>query len=163
MNLFRLPAALAGTAFAVLTLPHPAPKVPEPDRAQVEPVALRFLTSPPAERIDLGAGWTATEARIEQNVEAYRNQSSEQLESIALAVDGLAKRCDRPTYEGRSYLHTRIQALREHVDFARGELQQLPSSQSDETFLPAHARFYRTLATLQEAFTQAADEMSDGV
>jgi hypothetical protein len=111
--------------------------------------------------MDLGSGWTAAEQSIEHDAEAYRNRASEQLESMGLAIDGLSQRCGRSAFAGRSYLQTRVRALREHVDFAREELMKLPGSQSDETFLPAHAEFYRTLTSLQDAFLQAADELSD--
>jgi hypothetical protein len=111
--------------------------------------------------MDLGPGWTVTEQAIEHDVEAYRNRSSEQLESLGLAIDGLNQRCNRPQFVGRSYLQTRVRALREHLNFAQAELVKLPGSQSDESFRQAHAEFYRTLTTLQEAFSQAAEELSD--
>jgi hypothetical protein len=166
MPLIRLPALWISTALATLTLPLPEqdsksrpPRTAPPD--QPEAAAVRFQTSPPPARIDWNGGWSATEQRIEQDVERYRSERSERLESLALAIDGLGKRCDREPFATRPYLRTRVQALRQHLDYAREELVKLPGSQSEESFTPTHAHFYRTLSNLQDAFSQAADEMND--
>lgn len=173
MNVFRLTSMCAGTALATLTLPLPKADQSKPAPPEVSEAApVRFQTSPPVARADVGAakpamprvdvngGWSATEQRIERDVETYRSETAQQLESMALAITGLSNRCERSDLATRSYLRTRVQALREHVDFARQELMQLPSSQSEENFTAAHANFYRTLTSLQGAFTQAADEVS---
>jgi len=95
-----------------------------------------------------------------EDPDEFRKQSSEEIESCALALEGMTNRAAQGTARTRSYLSTRLQALREHVDYARIELVKLPSSQSDETFIPAHAHFYRTMSSLEQAFAQAASELN---
>jgi hypothetical protein len=95
-----------------------------------------------------------------EDPDEFREQSSEEIESCALALEAMARRATQGTAGTRSYLGTRLQALREHVDYARNELLKLPSSQSDESFIPAHAHFYRTMTSLEQAFAQAANELN---
>jgi len=75
----------------------------------------------------------------------------------------MVRRANRGALGSRSYLYTRLQALREHVDYARSELAKLPRSHGDENFIPAHAHFYRTIKSLEQAFAQAASELNGDI
>lgn len=107
--------------------------------------------------------WTSVEGLLERNPEEFRKLTSQEIETNALALEAMIRRADRGTVGNRSYLNTRLQALREHLDYAREELVHLPSSQGDETFIPAHAHFYRTMKSLEQAFDQAATDINGDI
>lgn len=102
---------------------------------------------------------TSIESFLDQNPEEFRRLTSREIETCALALEGMINRADRGVLGSRSYLHTRLRALQEHVDYARNELMKLPSNQGDEDFISAHAHFYRTIKSLDQAFAQAATEL----
>jgi hypothetical protein len=95
---------------------------------------------------------------VSNNAETFRGEAARDIEGYALATQAMNRRYDR----SRNYLQTRLQALREHVDYARTELVKLPSSEGDPNFTTAHAHFYRTMTGLSEAFSQALNELDDG-
>jgi len=103
------------------------------------------------------------EILLDQNPGEFRERTGKEIEACALALDGMIRRANLGTIGSRSYLQTRLQALREHVDYARTELVKLPASQGDEDFISAHAHFYRTLKSLEQAFSQAANELNGDI
>jgi hypothetical protein len=103
------------------------------------------------------------EGLLERNPEEFRKLTSQEIETNALALEAMIRRADRGAVGNRRYLNTRLQALREHLDYAREELVHLPSSQGDETFIPAHAHFYRTMKSLEQAFDQAATDINGDI
>jgi hypothetical protein len=102
--------------------------------------------------------WDETMNAMDVNAEAFRISTSKQIEDYARLTQAMSSR----TEPSRIYLQTRSQALREQIDYARAELQKLPSSQGDPAFTPAHAHFYRTMSGLHDAFVQLQDEVGAG-
>jgi len=144
----------------------------ERDRATVAPTAnvvpavvrtFQLTGGMPGTDFAKSHGWSSTERLLDQNPEDFRKLTSEEIETCALALEGMKRRADQGAIGSRIYVHTRLQALREHVDYARGELIKLPSSQGDESFIPAHAHFYRTMKSLEQAFAQAATELNGDI
>lgn len=107
----------------------------------------------------LGPGWDAQSNAFSDDEATFRSRSLRRIEDYAVATESMRQRCG----ESRSYLRTRLRALDEHVEYARAELVNLPSSQSDDEFIHAHANFHRTMNGLDKAFTQALNELNDGV
>ena len=107
--------------------------------------------------------WASMEMLLDENPGEFRKRTGQEIEACALALEGMVRRANLGTIGSRSYLQTRLQALREHVDYARSELVKLPASQGDEDFIPAHAHFYRTLKSLEQAFSQAANELNGDI
>lgn len=135
-------------------------------KAALVPAVVRILQpayTAPAALFSASHGWSSTARLLEQSPEDFRKLTSQEIETCALALDGMVRRADRGALGSRNYLHTRLQALREHVDYARNELVKLPSSQGDENFIPAHAHFYRTMKNLEQAFAQAATELNGDI
>jgi hypothetical protein len=154
MNTLLLTTAIATSALAALTL-NSRDKVTNPQ----SPVRVSFLTTAPSLRSDLPEGWEAAMASSADDPSRLRLRSLQDIESYALAIAGMKARCE----PSRPYLKTRMQALREHVDYARAELMKLPSSQGDPDFTTANAHFHRTMNGLREAFTQSVNELNDGI
>jgi len=149
MNAISLCSGVITTMFAVLTFsPRERPEM------AVRPVA--FAASEPSLRLD--TGWEAAMETAGDDATAFRNRAIQDIEGFAVATKAMSRRCA----ESRSYLRTRVQALCEHVDYAREELLKLPSSQGDADFVAAHAHFDRTMNGLREAFAQALNEVDDG-
>jgi hypothetical protein len=143
MNALYLYPSVAGAFLAVLTF-HFTPSSLK--RSQDRATAVGETT------------WVAAE----DDAARYRTHSMQEIEAYTLTLQAMASRCERGEYASRDYLHTRLQALREHIDYARGEALKLPSSRGDENFMPAYGHFHRTLVNLKGAFAQAADELNDG-
>jgi len=133
-------------------------------QAAAIPAVVRLYDVVPAAHLAASPrGWSSTERLLEQDPEDFRKLSSEEIESCALALEGLSRRADHGALGSRSYLGTRLRALREHVDYARSELIKLPARRGDENFIPAHAHFYRTIKSLEQAFAQAATELNGDI
>jgi hypothetical protein len=113
---------------------------------------------PPAQEIraEFDPGWESASASFFDEPEGYRAKVMQEIESYARGTQALTRRSD----QSRSYLRTRIQALNEHVDFARNELLVLSADPSDDNYTPAHARFHTTLTGLREAFAQTFTEVN---
>ena len=146
MNAFYFYPTVAGTLLAALTF-HPTP-----------PSTAKRATNQAAFRQEVETTWMAAE----DDADRYRTYSMQEIEAYALTLQGLTMRCDQGEFASRDYLRTRLQALREHIDYARAEALKLPSSRGNEQFVPAHAHFHRTLSNLQGAFAETADELSNG-
>jgi hypothetical protein len=145
MNTFYFYSAIATTVVSMLTfhsLRSPSTKR-LPDRA----VQHEFDTA-----------WGAAE----DDAERFRTDSMLEIEAYAMTVKAMASRCEQEEFAARPYLQSRLQALREHVDYARAEALKLPSSRGEEEFTPAYSHFHRTLVSLKGAFTEAAEELSNG-
>ena len=163
MNCSCLIPAMAGGLLAVLSLQPVSSDRSSRSSSQhaVVPAVVRIFNPTPAAHLASSPhGWSSIERQLERSPEDFRNQASQEIETCALALDGLTRRANVGTLGTRSYLQTRLQALREHVDYARSELIKLPASQGDEHFIPAHAHFHRTMKSLEHAFAQAATELN---
>jgi hypothetical protein len=167
MNSLNLFSAVAGGLLAALSLPRlEAPRPPVSSKSKVVPAVVRFVEPGGVARIGNAAmpfGRSLTEGLQEATPEDFRNLTSREIETCALVIDAMVRRANQGTIGSRSYLHTRLRALREHVDYARSELIKLPSDQSDENFLPAYAHFFRTMRSLEQAFAQAATELNGDI
>ena len=164
MNSSCLIPALAGGMLALFTFQNVSEDRSPNQPAAAIPAVVRFYDVAPAAHLAVSPrGWSSTERHLEQDPEDFRKLSSEEIESCALALEGLSRRADHGALGSRSYLGTRLRALREHVDYARSELIKLPASQGDENFVPAHAHFYRTIKSLEQAFAQAATELNGDI
>jgi hypothetical protein len=167
MNCSSLIPALAGALLAVASLPRVEQyQSVAPSQPAVVPAVVRIFE--PKSRLAPSRartpdGWSSTERLLEQNPEDFRKHTSQEIETCALVLEGMVRRARHGALGSRTYLNTRLQALREHVDYARGELIKLPSSQGDENFIPAHAHFYRTMRSLEQAFAQAATELNGDI
>jgi hypothetical protein len=147
MNALHFSTAVLTSAFAVLT---PTPF----DRSTTaQPRALTSVTA--TARV---GGWEAVMFAFSSDPDAFRNDSLKEIEGYALATNAMSRHCEA----SRNYLQTRLQALREHVDYARAEVVKLPTSAGDPDFQPTYAHFYRTMNGLHEAFRQALNELNDG-
>lgn len=165
MNLSCLIPALAGgllACYSFARLDAKPTRAPAQNPAAV-PAVVRIFNATPARLAWSPHGWSSTESLLERNPDDFRKLTSEEIETCALALDGMTRRVNLGSFGTRSYLHTRLQALREHVDYARDELIKLPSSQGDENFIPAYAHFYRTMKSLEQAFAQAATELNGDI
>jgi hypothetical protein len=165
MNSSRLIPALAGGLLGLYSFAHldgnrAAAAIQRPS---VVPAVVRIFDATPARLATSPHGWSSTESLLERNPDDFRKLTGQEIESCALALEGMSRRVNLGSLGSRSYLQTRIQALREHVDYARDELVKLPSSQGDENFIPAHAHFYRTMKSLEQAFAQAATELNGDI
>jgi hypothetical protein len=154
MNALTLSSTLAVAALAVIYPNHRQAAPP----AAPAPAHVSFATANASLRSVDNLGWEPAMAAYSADSESYRARASKEIDSYALATRAMGQRCD----DSRSYLHTRLQALREHVDYAREELSKLPVSQGETDFVPAQAHFTRTMNGLQEAFTQVLNEVEDG-
>jgi hypothetical protein len=147
MNALHFSTAVLTSAFAVLTSTSG-------DRATTP--RPRAVTSVTATTHD--GGWEAATIAFSSNPDAFRNDSLKEIEGYALATNAMNRHCEA----SRNYLQTRLQALREHVDYARAEVAKLPESAGDPDFQSTYAHFYRTMNGLHEAFRQALNELNDG-
>jgi hypothetical protein len=147
MNALHLSTAVFTSAFAVLTLPS----VDRP--AAPQPRASTSVTAPAGV-----GGWEAALMALSTDPDGFRSDSLKEIEGYALATDAMSRHCGA----SRNYLQTRLQALREHVDYARAEVVKLPTSPGDTDFKPTYAHFYRTMNGLHEAFRQTLNELNDG-
>jgi hypothetical protein len=167
MNSLNLFTALAGGLLAAISFQRiEETRPPGFSKSDVIPAVVRVIEPGGVARIGNAAtpfGWSSTERLREPDPEDFRNLTSREIETCALVIDAMMRRANQGTIGSRSYLHTRLQALREHVDYARSELIKLPSNQSDENFLPAYAHFYRTMRSLEQAFAQAATELNGDI
>lgn len=154
MNALNLSSTLMVAALAALypSYHHTPPAPPSPT------TQLSFAAASADLRSERDLGWEPAMASYSADSEAYRAKATKEIDSYALATQAMGQRCD----QSRSYLRTRLQALREHVEYAREELSKLPVSQGEPDFVPAQAHFYRTMNGLEEAFTQALNEVEDG-
>ena len=145
MNAFYFYPTVAGTFLAALTF-HSSPSKA---RRGADPTAIP----------EMETTWIAAE----NDSDRYRSKSMEEIEAYTLILRGMAARCEQQgELASRDYLRTRLQSLREHIDYARAEALKLPSSSGDEDFTPACAHFHRTLTNLKGAFSQTADELANG-
>jgi hypothetical protein len=144
MNAFYFYPTVAGTCLAALTL-------------QITPSTARRAANQAAIS-EMETTWIAAE----NDSDRYRTKSMEEIEAYTLILRGMASRCERGELASRDYLRTRLQSLREHIDYARAEALKLPSSGGDGEFTPAYSHFHRTLMTLKGAFSQTADELANG-
>jgi hypothetical protein len=167
MNCSSLIPALAGGLLAVVWLPGVEQhRSVAPSQVTLTPAIVRIyepngrLAPSPARA---PYGWSSTERQVGQNSEDFRKLTSQEIEACALVLEGMVRRSRDGALGSRTYLNTRLQALREHVDYARSELMKLPSNQSDDNFIPAHAHFYRTMRSLEQAFAQAATELNGDI
>lgn len=154
MNALPLSSTILVAALAALFPSHR--QAPPP--AEAVPTHLAFAAASANLRTERDLGWEPAMAAYSADSESYRAKAGQEIDSYALATQAMGRRCDQT----RSYLRTRVQALREHVDYAREELSKLPVSQGEPDFVPAQAHFHRTMNGLQEAFTQALNEVEDG-
>jgi hypothetical protein len=150
MNALYISTALLTSVVAVLT------SSPFERSASSKPQAR--TSSPAAAPAEPTRDWEATVVALSNDPNGFWIRSFQDIEGYGLATQAMARRCE----ESRSYLKTRLQALREHLDYARAELQKLPTSESDPDFNVKHAHFHRTMNGLQEAFTQVLNEVTDG-
>ena len=147
MNALHIPTAVLTSALAVLTsTSFDRSTAPQP-RA---PTSVTATAS--------AGGWETALIAFSSDPDGFRSDSLKEIEGYALATDAMSRHCEA----SRNYLQTRLQALREHVDYARAEVVKLPTSAADPDFKPTHAHFYRTMNGLQEAFKQALTELNDG-
>jgi hypothetical protein len=162
MNSLSLISALAGGLVAIVSFQRversqtPGLSQPTLVPAVVRVYAPNRLASTQRANPDTGKVF-------EQNAEEFRKVTSVEIETCALALQGMVRRSQLGALGSRNYLHTRLQALREHVDYARSELIKLPSSEGAEDFIPAYAHFYRTMKSLEQAFSQAANELNGDI
>ena len=147
MNAFYFYPTVAGTFLAALTF-HSAASATSASTAGADPTSIP----------EMETTWIAAE----NDSDRYRSKSMEEIESYTLILRGMAARCEQGELASRDYLRTRLQSLREHIDYARAEALKLPSSGGDEDFTPAYAHFHRTLKSLEGAFAQTADELANG-
>ncbi len=154
MNALLLTTTIVTSALAALTF-TPRDRTTNPQ----SPVRVSFSTTAPSLRTQLAESWEDAVVSFAEDAEGFRLRSLQDIEGYALATGGMTARCE----QSRSYLGTRLQALREHVDYARAELLKLPSSLGDPDFTPANAHFHRTMNGLHEAFAQSLNELNDGV
>src|SRR5262245_8424245 len=98
MNAQYFYPAVAGTFLAALTFRFTPTSVSQhqPDRAP----AIGDTT------------WVVAEA----DSDAYRQKSMQEIEAYALTLRSMTARSELPEFAARDYLHTRLEALREHVD-----------------------------------------------
>jgi hypothetical protein len=167
MNSFSLISAFAGGLLTVISLQRvERDAISAPSKPATIPAVVRLYEP---DRLSASArtsspyGWSSTEKMLEEGADDFRKVTSEEIETCALVLEGMMRRSQLGVLESRNYLHTRLQALREHVDYARSELIKLPSSQGDENFIPAYAHFYRTMKSLEQAFAQAANELNGDI
>lgn len=153
MNALPICIGLVSSALAALTI---APRERLSSTAPRESVSFTH-TAPPL-RTDYDLGYEPLAQKFADDPEAARQRVLADIEGYALATEAMTRRCG----QARSYLRTRLQALSEHVDYARAEAVQLPVSEGAPNFSSAHAHFFRTISGLREAFTQALNEMNDG-
>jgi hypothetical protein len=145
MNAFYFYPTVAGTCLAALTF-HSSPST-----------AKRAADQATIQR-EMETTWIAAE----NDSDRYRTKSMEEIEAYTLILRGMSSRCEQGEFASRDYLRTRLQSLREHIDYARAEALKLPSSGGDGEFTPAYAHFHRTLMNLKGAFSQTADELANG-
>jgi hypothetical protein len=153
MNAHLLCASVVASTLAALTF-NPFPKT----ASRPPPAALTPSNSAASLQTEPRGEWETVMLGVSDNAETFRVNAARDIEGCALATQAMSRRCDK----SRTYLQTRLQALREHVDYARAELLQLPSRQGELDFTKTHAHFYRTMNGLTEAFTQALNELDDG-
>jgi hypothetical protein len=152
MNIHLFPITVASSLVAALTFgPGPKPTTAPSIQLESRTPSMALIAPPPQ-------SWEETMDALSINSEVFRINKLQQIERYARDAQGLSTRCE----SSRTYLQTRVQALREHVDYARAELQKLPSSQGDPEFLSAQAHFYRTMNGLHDAFIQLHDEVDGG-
>ena len=144
MNAFYFYPTVASTFLAALTF-HSSPSTA---RRGANPTAIP----------EMETTWIAAE----NDSDRYRTKSMEEIEAYTLILRGMTARCEQDEFASRDYLRTRLQSLREHIDYARAEAVKLPSSGGDGEFTPAYAHFHRTLMNLKGAFSQTADELANG-
>jgi hypothetical protein len=166
MNFSCLIPGLAGGLLALVSVQQLEKKQAPSPRLTTVPAVVRLVAprhAASATSATDARGWSSMETLLDQNPGEFRKRTGEEIEACALALDGMVRRANLGTIGSRSYLQTRLQALREHVDYARTELVKLPASQGDEDFISAHAHFYRTLKSLEQAFSQAANELNGDI
>lgn len=146
MNAFYFYPTVAGSLLAALTF-RTTPPSPE-KRAADRSAALQ----------EVETTWMAAE----DDADRYRAYSMQEIEAYAVTLRALISRSEKPEFASRDYLRTRLQSLREHIDYAREEALKLPSSRGEDEFIPAHARFHRTLTNLKGAFAETANELANG-
>lgn len=140
-----LRSVMTCAAFAVLTFPiGRSTRTAPPDGAGTLPVG----------------GWDAVERQVEEDSVGYQRRASAGLQRVAEHVRQLEALC-ADTAAQRPYLGARVRALREHLEYARAELLQLPSSTGQDGFTLAHAHFHRTVKHLDSALAQLTAECAD--
>ena len=154
MNALPLCTYLVTSTLAVLTFTPREQSVAPAPQGEVT-----FVNSALPLRTDSHAGFEPAVAEFLDGSEGVRQSTLQDIDGYGLAAAAMVRRCG----DARSYLQTRLQALREHVDYARAEAVKLPNSEGDPEFTSAHAHFHRTMTGLREAFAQALDELNDGV
>jgi hypothetical protein len=166
MNSLSLISALTGGLITVLSFQSAEENKADPSQPTFVPAVIRVIQPVrmvASTQAKTPQGGSSTEAMLEENTEEFRKLTSQEIETLSLALDGMVRRSNLGAVGSRSYVNTRLQALREHVDYARSELVKLPSSQGDENFIPAYAHFYRTMKSLEQAFAQAANELNGDI
>jgi hypothetical protein len=147
MNALHASTVILTSAFAALTFPSVERSTTSQSRAPTSVTATAQV-----------GGWDTAVLALSSNPDGFRADSLKEIEGYALATDAMSRHCEA----SRNYLQTRLQALREHVDYARAEIVKLPTKTSDPDFTPTYAHFYRTMNGLHEAFRQALNELNDG-
>lgn len=101
--------------------------------------------------------WRSTKAYLSPNPAEFRAGASRRLDELAGSIDNLRKSETGPM-ASRPYFVTRVRALQEHLDFARGELEKLPPDAEEGGYIAARKNFNRTLGNLENAVNAAHDE-----
>jgi hypothetical protein len=103
--------------------------------------------------------WSSTKAYITQDPVEFRQGADRKLDELAKEIDQL-KGDSKGGFASREYFGTRVKALREHLEFARGELRKMPEDKKE--FPDARKRMNNTLDGLEGAVSEAQKEVSIG-
>lgn len=104
--------------------------------------------------------WRTTKAYLSTDPAEFRAGASRKLDELAASIDNL-KTAETGPMASRPYFQTRVRALSEHLDFARGELSKLPADASQGDYSVARKNFNHTLGSLEDAVHAARSEAYD--
>ncbi len=107
----------------------------------------------------LREAWKDTKAYLSQDGAEYRAGASAKLDELSAEIDVMKKRAPSTRVGSRPYFATRLQALREHQDYARLELARMPADRDTAAYSAARKDFDHTIDSLEEAIDDAAQEL----
>ena len=102
--------------------------------------------------------WSATKAYVSEDAGEHRAAANARVKELTEEYATLQSRSDFHSAE-RPYLQTRIQALREHLEYAAAELQKLPTDAAHPRYAVGRKHFDETVNHLEKAVDQVRAEL----
>ena len=100
--------------------------------------------------------WARTKETLSLSREEYLKKASSGLKSMDSEIQVLVESGSAVT--SRDYFKTRIQALQQHLDYCRRDLERLQASESEEAFRVKQKGFDRGLGFLGDNIELAQEE-----